>query len=125
MEATKDGRPSSSHHFPTLVGDSHEEEPRDDYTFPQKVHYHNLWKRNQDAVYWIKLSRAQDQGLQFWQTKSYAIIVHGPVPAVCIYKDISQNGRSNTVRKTLNPTTSAKSHTEKQLAIAAAAAVYV
>ena len=29
--------------------------------------------------------------------------------------------RSNTVRKTLNPTTSAKSYTEKQLAVAAAA----
>ena len=33
--------------------------------------------------------------------------------------------RSNTVRKTLNPTTRAKSHTDKQLAIAAAAAVYL
>ena len=46
-------------------GDSDEEEPRDDCTFPQKVHYHRHWKRNQDAAYWIKLSRAQDQGLQF------------------------------------------------------------
>ena len=50
-------------------GDSDEEEPRDDHTVPQKVHYHGHWKRNQDAVYWIKLSRAQ----------SYAIIVHSPV----------------------------------------------
>ena len=30
-----------------------EEEPHDDYTVPQKVHYHSHWKRNQDAVYWI------------------------------------------------------------------------
>ena len=53
-------------------GDSDEEEPRDDYTVPQKVQYHSHC--------WIKLSWAQDQGLQFWQTKSHAIIAHGPVP---------------------------------------------
>ena len=34
--------------------DSDEEEPRDDYTIPQKVHYHIHWKRNQDAVQWEK-----------------------------------------------------------------------
>ena len=63
------------------------EESRDDYIVPQKVHYHSHWKRSQDAVHWIKLSRAQDQGLQVWQTKSHAII-----GADCICKVISQNG---------------------------------
>ena len=57
-------------------GDSVEEEPRDDHTIPQKVHFHSRWRRKQNAVYWVKMSRAQDQGLQFWQTKSYAIIAH-------------------------------------------------
>ena len=33
-----------------------------------------------------------DQGLQFWQTKSHAIIVHSPVSADGIYRVISQNG---------------------------------
>ena len=65
-------------------GDSEEEERRDDYTVPQKNHYHSHCKRNQDVVYCIKFSRAQDQGLQFWQTKSHAIIVRSPVPANCI-----------------------------------------
>ena len=37
-----------------------EEEPHDDYAVHQKVHYHSHWKRNQDAVYWIKFSKAQD-----------------------------------------------------------------
>ena len=46
-----------------------EEEPHDDYTVPQKVQYHSHWKRNQDVVYWRKYSKAQDLGLQFWQTK--------------------------------------------------------
>ena len=44
-----------------------EKEPHDDYAVPQKVHCHGHWKRNQDAVYWIKLSKAQELGLQFWQ----------------------------------------------------------
>ena len=52
------------------------------------MHYHSHWKRNQDAAYWIKLSRAQDQGLNFWQTRSHAVIVQSPVPADCM----SQNG---------------------------------
>ena len=73
-------------------GDSDEAELRDGHTVPQRVHYHSHWKRNQNAVYWVKLSRAQDQGLQLWQTKSHAIIVHDLVPAECIFKAISQNG---------------------------------
>ena len=56
---------------------------RDDHTVPQKVHYHSHWKHHQDAVYWVKLSRAQDQGLQ---------CNSGPVPADCICRVISQIG---------------------------------
>ena len=33
-------------------------------------------------LFWVKLSRAQDQGLQFWETKSNLLLVHDPVPAV-------------------------------------------
>ena len=47
---------------------------------------------DQDAVYWIKLSRAQDQGLRFWKTKSIAIIVHHLVPGDCTYRVNSQTG---------------------------------
>ena len=54
------------------------------------MHYHSNWKHDKDTVYWVKLSRAQDQGLQFWQTISNAIIVHDPVPADCIYRVITQ-----------------------------------
>ena len=50
------------------------------------------WKRNQDAVYWIKLSRAQDQVLRFWQTTSFAIITYTTVPGDCIDRVLSQNG---------------------------------
>ena len=59
--------------------------------FLKKVHFHSHWKRNQDAVHWIKLSRAQDRGLQFSQTRSFAIITLNLVPGDCI---------SSIVRKT-------------------------
>ena len=39
-----------------------------------------------------RISRAQDQGLRFWQTKSHAIIVHNLVPPDCIFKVITKNG---------------------------------
>ena len=71
--------------------DRDEEKPHFDYTVPQKVHYETYWKRNQER-YWIKLSRAQDQGLRYWQTKSFAIITYATVPGDCIDRVTSQNG---------------------------------
>ena len=93
---------------------------RDDYTIPQKVHYHSSWKRNQDVVYWVKLTRAQDQGLQFWQTESHAIIVHSPVPADWIYRLISHNGdrilfdRLSTPRPAPKVTLKSNCHSQQQ-----------
>ena len=58
-----------------------EEEPSNDSLRPRKEHYHSKWKPHQDAVYWINLARAQGKGLQFWQTRSHAIIIHDSVPA--------------------------------------------
>ena len=69
-----------------------EEKPHDDYAVPQKLHHKTCWKHNQDAFFWIKLSRAQDQGLQFWQTKSFATITHDTVPGDCIDRVTIQNG---------------------------------
>ena len=86
----------------------------------QEVHYHSNWKRNQDAVYWAKLSRAQDRGLQFWQTKSHAIFVQGPVPADCICRVISQNGdrilfeRLSTPRPAPKVTLKSTCHSQQQ-----------
>ena len=85
--------------FTPLDGDPDKGEPRDDYTFPQKVHYKSHWKRNQDAVYW-----------------SHAIIVHSLVQL----QSYLSKRRSNIVRKTLESTICAKSHTQKQFAAPAA-----
>ena len=78
--------------FNTLGDNPDEEEPSDDLSKPRKVHYHSKWNNTQDAVYWISSARAQEKGLQFWQTRSRAVIVHSSVPADCIYKVISQKG---------------------------------
>ena len=65
--------------------------------------YNSHWKRNQDAVSWVTLFRAQDQGLRFWQTKSHAIIVQDPEPAESIYKVIFQNGDRILFERLSNP----------------------
>ena len=71
--------------------DPEEEKPHFDYTVPQKVPCETPWKYDQDAVKWVRLSKVQDQGLQFWQTKSFAIMVYATIPGDCIYRVIAQN----------------------------------
>ena len=61
-------------------------------TLHRKVHYRSFWKHHQDAVFGVKLSQAQDQGLQFWQTKSFAILVNDHVQTERICRVISENG---------------------------------
>ena len=88
----KQGRRPS---FQTLnpFGDNpDEEEPCDDLSKPRQVHCRKR-KSRQDTVHWINLSRAQEKGLQFWQTRYHAIIVCSSVLADCIYKMISQRER--------------------------------
>ena len=58
----------------------------------------HIWKRNQDAVKRIKLSRAQDQGLRFWQT---IILLYSSARRLHWSSDFSEP-RSNNVREALN-----------------------
>ena len=80
-----------------------DEEPSDDLLKPRKVYYHRKWKPRQDAVYWINFAQAQEKGLQFWQTRSHAIIVYNSVPADCIYKVISQKGERTLYERLSSP----------------------
>ena len=68
------------------------EKPHDDYTVPQKVPCVTCWKHNQNAVYCVRLSKAQDQGLEFWQTKSFAIMTFATIPRDCTDRVTAQNG---------------------------------
>ena len=65
----------------------------DDLSKRRKVHCHSKWKSRQDAVCWINVARAQEKGLQFWQTRSHATIVYNSVPPDCIYKVKCQKGK--------------------------------
>ena len=59
--------------------DLEEEEPHDDFAVPQKAANVTKWKDNQNAAYWVRLSKAQSQGLEFWQTKSFAIMTYATI----------------------------------------------
>ena len=82
---------------------SDEEEPRNDLSKPRKAHHHSKWKSRQDAVCWIIPARAQDEGLQFRQTRSHDVIVCGNVPADCICKVISQKGKRTFFERLSTP----------------------
>ena len=45
-----------------------------------------VWKKHQNAVYWVDIKLAQKEGLKFFQTRSNAIILHETLPAYCFPK---------------------------------------
>ena len=102
--------------------DAHEqEEPCEDYSRPRKVHYHSHWRNDQNAVYWVELSRAQDLRFQFWQTKPNAIIVHQSVPYRCIHRVVGDNGGRITFQRILTPRPKLNSNSQRHVDSAAAA----
>ena len=86
-----------------FVDNPDEEEPSDDLSKPRKVHYHSKWRPRQAAVFWIHLARAQEKGLQFWQTRSHAVIVHDSVPADCIEKVVCQKAYRTSYERLSTP----------------------
>ena len=48
--------------------------------------YKNTWKIHQNTVNWCNLKVAQKEGLQFYQTRSDAIVLYNTLPAICIEK---------------------------------------
>ena len=72
--------------------DPEEEESHDDFKVPQKTAYVTKWKYDQDAVSWVRLSKALGLGWEFWQTKSYAIMTNATIPGDCIDRVTSQSG---------------------------------
>ena len=44
------------------------------------------WKRHQKTVYLVDIKLAQQKGLKFYQTRSYAVILQETLPAYCIAK---------------------------------------
>ena len=93
--------------------DTNEAESITDIKKPWKVHCQIHWRPEQDAVYWIHLSTAQDAGLEFWQTGSSAIITCQSVPKECVVKVVSESGkREELSRKTAHTSRTIKSNTQ-------------
>ena len=63
-----------------------------DLTVPQKGPSITSWKPTQNAVFWVRLSEAEDLGLEFWQTKSFAIMTYATIPGDCIDRVTSDGG---------------------------------
>ena len=83
--------------------DADEAESVTDIKKPRKVHYQIHWRPEQDAVYWIHLSTAQDAGLEFWQTGSHAIITYQSVTKECVVKVVSESGKRELFARQLTP----------------------
>ena len=65
----------------------HQDPAKIDFTVPRRAQYlQNAWKKHQDAVFWVDINLAIQQGLTFYQTRSNAIILQGTLPAYCIPK---------------------------------------
>ena len=65
----------------------HQDPAQFDFTAPRLARYmHRAWKRHQDAVFWVVIDLAIQEGLTFYQTRSNAIILEGTLPAYCIPK---------------------------------------
>ena len=58
-----------------------------DLSVPRHAQYmHKACERHQDAVYWIDINLAMTKGLNFYQTRSNAFILHETLTACCIPK---------------------------------------
>ena len=85
-----------------------------DLSRPRNVHYSSKWKPHQDAVCCIHLARAQEKGLQFWQTRSHAIgtllekaraRIRVRFRSINAHAENFKSGELDTLRKSSNPTT--------------------
>ena len=54
---------------------------------PRIAPYRNTWRPHQNTMYWCNLKLAQKKGLQFYQTRSHAIVLYN-TPAICIEKAV-------------------------------------
>ena len=58
-----------------------------DLRAPRPARYmHTAWKKHQNTVYWVDINLAQKKGLEFYETRSNAIILYSTLPAYCIPK---------------------------------------
>ena len=70
-----------------------------DLTKPRIAPYKSTWKHHQNTVYWCNLKLAQEKELQFYQTRSHAIVLYDTLPAVCIEKVVCMKPKDEQNQK--------------------------
>ena len=61
--------------------------------------YKGILKRCQNTVSWCNLKLAQSRGLQFYQTRSNAVILHNTLPAICFEKAVCMKTKEELFHK--------------------------
>ena len=56
-------------------------------------------KPHQNTENWCNLKLAQERGLQFYQKRSHAIVLHNTLPAVCIEKVVCMKTKDELYQK--------------------------
>ena len=82
-----------------MEDDNGKEDTPCDLTKPRIVPYTNTWTPQQNTVYWCSLKLAQKRGLQFYQTRSHAIVLYDTLPAVCIEKVVCMKTKDQLYHK--------------------------
>ena len=68
-------------------------------TKPRIAPYKNTWKRFQNSVFWCNSKLAQEKGLQFYQTRSHAVVLYNTLPAACIEKAVFMKTQNELYQK--------------------------
>ena len=68
----------------------------------QNCSVQKLWKIHQNTVYWCKWKVAQKKELQFYQTRSNAIILYNTLPAICIETVVYMKSREALCNKSVS-----------------------
>ena len=77
-----------------------------DLTNPRIAMYKNHWKTHQNTVYWCKWKVAQKKELQFYQTRSNAIILYHTLSEICIKNVVYRKSREALCNRVFQSPTS-------------------
>ena len=70
-----------------------------DLTKPRIAPHKNTWKCLQNEILWCNLKLAQERGLQFYQTRSQAVVLYKTLPAACIEKAVCMKTQDELYQK--------------------------
>ena len=88
-----------------------------DLTKPRIAPYKNTWKRLQNTVCWCNLKLAQEKCLQFYQTRSHAVVLYNTLPSASIEKAVCMKTQEELYQKSSLNSKSVTGCTQIELAM--------